>query len=164
MASGGLGSGPRMLGDARPDGAAHAHEEPTTDTRRPCGCGARNGQSPASGGAANGHSLLCFPTDRAAYGRLSELISLGQRRAEKGQCELWLEDVLAYAEGQILVVLPPQRIDQAFADFLRRLRSALRGPCYLAAQHLYRGDDGARIEALAELAAACGTRPTPSVT
>ena len=29
-------------------------------------------------------SLLCFPTDRAAYGRLSQLISLGQRRAEKG--------------------------------------------------------------------------------
>src|SRR5690606_20406139 len=52
-----------------------------------------------------GYSLLCFPTDRAAYGRLSELISLGQRRAAKGQCELWLEDVLAYAEGQIFVVL-----------------------------------------------------------
>ena len=34
---------------------------------------------------------------------------------------------------------------------------SLTGPCYLAAQHLYRGDDGARIEALAELAAACGT-------
>ena len=25
-------------------------------------------------------SLLCFPRDRAAYGRLSQLISLGQRR------------------------------------------------------------------------------------
>ena len=88
MASGGLGSGSGMPGDARSDGTAHAHEEPT-DPRRPRGRRAPNSKS-ASGGAAKGHSLLCFPTDRAAYGRLSELISLGQRRAEKGQCELWL--------------------------------------------------------------------------
>ena len=29
-------------------------------------------------------SLLCLPPDRASYGRLSRLISLGQGRAEKG--------------------------------------------------------------------------------
>ena len=29
-------------------------------------------------------SLLAFPTDRAAYGRLCRLLTLGQRRAEKG--------------------------------------------------------------------------------
>jgi error-prone DNA polymerase len=110
-----------------------------------------------NGGDRETRSLLCFPTDRAAYGRLSQLISLGQRRALKGKCELWLDDVLAHAEGQILVVLPPERIDQEFESFVRQLRGALTGPCYLAAHHLYRGDDGARIEALAELAAACGT-------
>ena len=33
-------------------------------------------------------SLLCYPTDRAAYGRLCRLLSLGQGRAEKGQCHL----------------------------------------------------------------------------
>jgi error-prone DNA polymerase len=96
-------------------------------------------------------SLLCFPTDRAAYGRLSQLISLGQRRAEKGKCRLWLDDVLAHAAGQILVALPPDRLDDGFAAFLQRLP----GGCYLAAQHLYRGDDAARIDALAGLAARC---------
>jgi error-prone DNA polymerase len=30
-------------------------------------------------------SLLCLPTDRAAYGRLSRLLSFGQKRADKGQ-------------------------------------------------------------------------------
>jgi error-prone DNA polymerase len=108
-------------------------------------------------GEAHPRSLLVFPTDRAAYGRLSQLISLGQRRAEKGRCRLWLEDVLAHGEGQIVVALPPDHPDVSFPDFLGRLRQGLSGPVYLAAQHLHRGDDAARIEALAGLAEACGT-------
>ena len=57
-------------------------------------------------------SLLAYPTDRAAYGRLSRLLTLGQRRAEKGKCELALDDVAAHAEGMIFAVTcspPPQR-------------------------------------------------------
>ncbi len=101
-------------------------------------------------------SVLCFPTDRAAYGRFAQLISQGQRRVEKGSCTLGLEDLLAHGEGQIVVALPPDRLDDGFAAFLEKLRHSLPG-CYLAAQHLYRGDDVARIEALADLAAACCT-------
>lgn len=33
----------------------------------------------------SGDSLLCFPQDRAAYGRLCELLTLGRRRAPKGE-------------------------------------------------------------------------------
>src|SRR5919106_5938969 len=95
-------------------------------------------------------SLLCFPTDRAAYGRLSQLISLGQRRTTKGQCTLFLDDVLAHGQGQILVALPPDRPDEGFAAFLETLRSGSK--VYLAAQHRFRGDDRARIDALAGLA------------
>src|ERR687892_2221449 len=100
-------------------------------------------------------SLLCFPTDRAAYGRLSQLISLGQRRTTKGLCTLYPEDVLAYGEGQILVALPPDRPDEGFTAFLQTLRGGAK--VYLAAQHLFRGDDRARIEALAALAVRAGT-------
>ncbi len=101
-------------------------------------------------------SLLCFPSDRAAYGRLSQLISKGQRRTTKGQCTLFQDDVLAYGEGQILVALPPDRIDDGFAGFLETLRN---GPSkvYLAARHVFRGDDRARIDALAALAASART-------
>ncbi len=56
---------------------------------------------------ACGNSLLCFPTERAAYGRLSRLLSLGRRRAPKGECELHLGDLEAFAEGQIVVALAP---------------------------------------------------------
>ena len=102
-------------------------------------------------------SLLCFPTDRAAYGRLSQLISQGQRRTGKGGCKLGLDDLLEDASGQIVVALAPSNLDDCFPKFLERLRRELPGRCYLAAQHLYRGDDAARIEALAGLAAACRT-------
>src|SRR5688572_17630878 len=53
-------------------------------------------------------SLLCLPTDRAAYGRLCRLLSLGQGRADKGDCILALADVAAAAQGQVLIVLPPE--------------------------------------------------------
>src|SRR3989304_4366655 len=53
-------------------------------------------------------SLLAYPTARAAYGRLCRLLTLGQRRAEKGQCTLYLDDVAAHAEGLIFIALPPE--------------------------------------------------------
>jgi error-prone DNA polymerase len=56
-------------------------------------------------------SLLCLPRDRQAYGRLSRLLSLGQMRAKKGACTLYLDDVAAHADGQIFIVLPPDDWD-----------------------------------------------------
>ena len=56
-------------------------------------------------------SLLAYPKDRAAYGRLCRLLTLGQRRTEKGKCTLYLADVAAHAEGLILIALPPDDID-----------------------------------------------------
>ena len=59
----------------------------------------------------DGLSLLCYPRDREAYGRLCRLLSLGQGRAEKGKCILSLADVAAHAEGNIFIALPPEDWD-----------------------------------------------------
>jgi error-prone DNA polymerase len=105
-------------------------------------------------------SLLGYPTDRAAYGRLCRLLTLGQRRAEKGKCILRLDDVAAHADGLIFIALPPDdpspRHDFEFE--LCRIKKALglRPRLYLAARHSYRGDDRARIEALWQLAKRVG--------
>ena len=56
-------------------------------------------------------SLLCLPRDRQAYGRLSRLLSLGQMRAKKGACTLYLDDVAQHAEGQIFIALAPDEWD-----------------------------------------------------
>ncbi len=106
----------------------------------------------------DGPSLLCLPTDRAAYGRLSRLLTLGKRRAEKGACDLDLADVYAHAEGQIFILIPPETLeDEAFTAEVAEIASRLDAPCYLAAHALYRGDDKARINRLAAIAEAAGT-------
>jgi error-prone DNA polymerase len=105
----------------------------------------------------DGPSLLCLPTDRAAYGRLAQLLTLGKRRVEKGECRLTKADVLAYGAGQIILVVPPDRLDDGFAGELRAFGRAFPDACYLVAHHLYRGDDIERIDALAALAQSCGT-------
>ncbi|HMK40203.1 MAG TPA: error-prone DNA polymerase, partial [Methyloceanibacter sp.] len=101
-------------------------------------------------------SLLAYPRDRAAYGRLCRLLTLGQMRAEKGQCTLFLADVGAHAQGLIFIVLPPpdDLSEENCKTALMRIKQALgaRAQLYLAARHSYRGDDKARIEALAQLA------------
>ncbi|MFQ5959016.1 MAG: error-prone DNA polymerase, partial [Alphaproteobacteria bacterium] len=107
---------------------------------------------------ACGSSVLCFPTDRAAYGRLSRLLTLGKRRAAKGACHLTRDDLYAHGEGQIVVALAPARADVSLVSdptFARRLEALawhFGDRCYLAAQHLYRGDDARRIAQLAGLA------------
>ncbi len=50
-----------------------------------------------------GLSLFVYPTDRAAYGRLCRLLTVGKRRAPKGQCHLWLDDLSAHVEGLLAV-------------------------------------------------------------
>ncbi|MFC4273481.1 DNA polymerase III subunit alpha [Sneathiella chungangensis] len=101
----------------------------------------------------DGRSLLAYPEDRAAYGRLCRLLTLGRRRAPKGECHLTLEDFLVYAEGQVVALLPPERIDSGFEHWVETVRAAVDGTCYLVAHHLYRGDDVTRIAILAALAA-----------
>src|SRR6516165_7482030 len=102
----------------------------------------------------DGTSLLAFPEDRAAYGRLTQLLTLGKRRAPKGECHLDYADVVAHSDGQIVIALPPETADMA--DFAARIAADFRDRAYLAAHHLYRGDDARRLTRLASLSEATG--------
>ncbi len=99
-----------------------------------------------------GQELACYPTDRAAWGRLTRLLSCGKQRAPKGECLLDLNDVLEHAEGQLILVIPPARLDSAFAVTLTRLRGALGDRLYLAASRRHAANDRSRLRALAALA------------
>src|SRR6516162_2926414 len=48
---------------------------------------------------------LLWATDRAAYGRLAKLLTLGRRAAPKGECHLTFDDVAAHAAGLLAGVL-----------------------------------------------------------
>ncbi len=106
---------------------------------------------------ACGQSLTAYPTDRNAYGRLSRLISLGRRRAPKGECLITLEDVADHSQGLILAVLAPERPGPELSECLITLAELSPGNIYLAAQNLYLGRDRARLQELARIAGACKT-------
>src|SRR5437773_5248128 len=50
--------------------------------------------------------VVLWAIDRAGYGRLARLITVGRRRAAKGQCELMLADVAEHDEGLLAGVVP----------------------------------------------------------
>jgi error-prone DNA polymerase len=101
-------------------------------------------------------SLLCLPEDRAAYGRLSQMLTDGKMRAKKGQCVLRLDDLFQYGDGQRLIALAEGAPEDAFLDHLRALKRRFGFRVTLAAQHLYRGDDAKRLARLGALADAAG--------
>src|SRR5690349_4183155 len=102
--------------------------------------------------------ILVYPRDRAAYGRLCQLLTRGKRgddsdRVEKGACELIFEDLLDFATSQLLVLMPPHRVDEAqIRDVLARLKASGADGVWLAASLIYRGDDRRRLARLAQLA------------
>ncbi len=101
-------------------------------------------------------SLLVYPSDREAYGRLTRLLTVGQRAAKKGECELRWSDFAGHAEGQLVLVVPPDRLDAAFERDLRRIAGELSGAVWLAAARRYGARDLQRMSRLAALAQATG--------
>ena len=96
---------------------------------------------------------LALPTGRAAYARLSRLLSLGKRRTTKGHCALTLADVQAGAEGMILIALPPDPLRHPPPDaLLRDMARRFPGHVFLGAAPGYDGRDGARLRAAAATA------------
>jgi error-prone DNA polymerase len=97
-----------------------------------------------------GTQLLAYPRDRAAYARLSTLLSKGKMVdadggwQAKGETHLTLEMLAAHAQGLELIVVPSEHLE-VFEAGLPRLLKALPGLRYIGAAYLYRGDDIARI-------------------
>jgi error-prone DNA polymerase len=97
--------------------------------------------------------ILVYPRDRAAYGRLCQLLTRGKRAAEKGQCHLTLDDLSEFSEGQLLVLTLPHRFETAKAlKVLDRLQRSRAERVWLGASLLYRGDDTRRLMRLRRIA------------
>src|SRR6478609_2173345 len=51
----------------------------------------------------DGVSLLAYPMNIDAYSRLTNLLTIGNLRKEKGKCDLYKKDVYKYAGGMKLI-------------------------------------------------------------
>lgn len=82
--------------------------------------------------------VVLWAPDRAAYAMLSRLITVGRRRAEKGQCTLYWRDVAEHAEGVLAGVSVASEADhRASLDAFRECfgdRGYMLGPLHRGAE------------------------------
>jgi len=94
---------------------------------------------------------VALPKDRAAYQRLTRLLTLGKRRVEKGDCHLDLADLLDGCAGMILIALPQTSLRQA-TGHIHKMQRHFPGHVFLGAAPRYNGSDQAYLNACARLA------------
>ena len=117
--------------------------------------------------------IVAYPATRHGWGRLTRLLTLGNRRAVKGGCILGLGDLERHAEDLMLialpassagaapepidgVMLPPRRADPGIEATLAALTIAAPGRVWLAATMNRGGTDERRLVAQAHIAAQAG--------
>ena len=100
---------------------------------------------------ADGPSVLVYPTDRAAYSRLTRLLSVGKGRAGKGKCKLYWPDLAAAAEGLIAILCT----DPTEAN-IRRLKADFGDRGYVALTLMHRPNDAVRLRTIADIAGSLG--------
>ncbi|HKA76705.1 MAG TPA: error-prone DNA polymerase [Pseudolabrys sp.] len=92
--------------------------------------------------------VLVYPRNRAGWGRLTRLLTAGNLRAEKGNCIIHLDDLLAHAFGLELIATG------GHAQLLARLREAAPHRVRLAVSMPYHGRDRSRLARMKDLTGA----------
>jgi error-prone DNA polymerase len=111
----------------------------------------------------DGTSLLVWPEDRAAWSRLTRLLTLGKGRAdaqkgEKGQCFLHWEDVAQHAEGMV-GALVPALADHGDAITMRWMADAFATRGHVCLTQHRRPGDALRLHDLEQMGQRFGLTP-----
>jgi error-prone DNA polymerase len=101
----------------------------------------------------DGTSLLVYPTDRAAYSRLCRLLSVGKTRGGKGKCLLTWDDVVAWNEG-LLAILLGDEADEELQSNLARLKATFGDRAYIALIRRFAPNEHLRLHYVEEAAQA----------
>ncbi|KPF62279.1 DNA polymerase [alpha proteobacterium AAP81b] len=96
--------------------------------------------------------IIAYPATRRGWGRLTRLLTLGNRRVEKGQCELRLGDLLDFHDDLLLIVMPGGEAGPA----LDALAFTAPDRVWLGATMLRQGADRRRLHLRQRLADAAG--------
>ena len=100
--------------------------------------------------------ILAYPMNRDGYARLSRLLTLGKRRADKGGCDLGFADLLENCADLVMVALPMTDPEDArMLGQLTQLARAAPGQLYFGAAPRYDGTDAAHLAGCARAAQAC---------
>ncbi|MEM0948438.1 MAG: error-prone DNA polymerase [Pseudomonadota bacterium] len=108
----------------------------------------------------DGVTVTVLPKHRIAWGRLCRLISAGRLRADKGTCDLQLDDLVDWGEGQVLLIHP----EADWQGAAKRLTQRFPGACYLMLSPRYDGHDSPRFDRLTRIGAEQGLMTVASAT
>lgn len=113
--------------------------------------------------------MVAYPMSRLGWGRLTRLLTLGNRRAVKGDCLLYFEDLLEYADEIAFIALPlgafaslresdqnSHAKTQRYAEECLLQLKAKAPHLWLGATMPRGGNDARKLAELAELSAATG--------
>ncbi|MDH5798692.1 MAG: error-prone DNA polymerase, partial [Paracoccaceae bacterium] len=105
----------------------------------------------------DGFTVTALPENRQGWAHLCRLLTHGKIRAEKGDCDLKLGDLLDWgAEMRLLLHPPPGRVAESWQKSARRLIGKFAGKCALLMAPAYDGRDAARFVRLEKLAGDLG--------
>ena len=91
--------------------------------------------------------IVAHPKNRKGWARLCRLLTLGNRRTVKGQCELTRADLLADVDDLLLIVMPPPN-RRSLPPLLHALCEAAPNAVWLAASMPRRGTDKRKLAEL----------------
>ncbi len=95
--------------------------------------------------------IIAYPSTRRGWGRLTRLLTTGNRRAVKGDCILHAADLMEHLDDMLLIVMPGSGDPSAL---LGDLRTAASGRVWVGATMLRQGRDRRQLQARLALAGA----------
>ncbi|WP_226579563.1 helix-hairpin-helix domain-containing protein [Acuticoccus sediminis] len=104
-------------------------------------------------------NVLAWPSDRAAYGRLCRLLTVGNLRGAKDDCRIRLGDLLEWCEGLILAIVMQSASEDAVERAAEALKAHVTHPLRLAISMAYGAEDQRRLASGAALARRLGLKP-----
>jgi DNA-directed DNA polymerase III PolC len=111
---------------------------------------------------SEGLRLTALPRDRTGWGSLCRVLSVGRLRAEKGECLLHLDDLLAHPKGLELLLHAPDRPTRDWRRAATRLVKRLGPQISLLMAPCYDGQDRLRFAAADRLARDLGLQTVAS--
>ena len=102
----------------------------------------------------DGRNLLLYPQDRAAWSRLTRLLTIGKQRGGKGACILSWSDLEIWSEG-LIAILVPDELD-VLPGHLRALDAVFHDRAYCGLAFRRRPGDIDRLHGISWIAAEAG--------
>ncbi len=111
---------------------------------------------------SEGLRITALPRDRTGWASLCRVLSVGRLRAEKGECILHLDDLLAHPKGLELLLHAPDRITRNWRRAATRLTRARGSQISLLMAPSYDGQDKLRFATAERLAHDLGVQTAAS--